>query len=70
MDRKSAKAALSVIGNEIAAIDAEMAQLVDLLTNNKITPTLAVVREINLKARRQALADNFKSISALPCCNI
>jgi hypothetical protein len=70
MDRQSAKTALSVIGNEIAAIDAEMANLVDLLTNNKITPTLAAVREINLKARRQALADNFKSISALPCCNI
>ena len=64
MINDNAKIALASIGAQIAEIDAEMNRIVDLLVADKITPTLAQVQEINLRARRDSLQTLFNSVHA------
>lgn len=60
----NAKAALASIGKQIAEIDAEMNEIVDLLVADKISPTLAQYNEVQLRARRHDLQNQFNSIHA------
>lgn len=63
-ENDNAKACLATIGRQIADIDAELAHLVDLLVADKIIPTLARVREINLRRRRDTLQGLYNSVNA------
>lgn len=60
----NAKITLASLGKQIAQIDAEMNRIVDLLVADKITPTLARVQEINLRARRDTLQNLYNSVHA------
>lgn len=60
----NAKVCLTSLRHQIEAIDVEMNHLVDLLVADKITPTLARVREINLRGRRDNLQKLFNSVNA------
>lgn len=59
-----AKATLASLGEKIAAIDAEMDRIVDLLVADKIAPALARVQEINLRARRENFQNMYNAVHA------
>lgn len=63
-DRKAAMRALAQIGATLQSIDAEIAELGEKLERGEIFPTLVLVKENNLKARRAVNQRAFNALSA------
>lgn len=64
MNNENAKACLAKLRKQIDEIDNELSDLVEKLVEGSIFPTMAQVREIDLKKRREILQNQFNAVKA------